>query len=101
MHFVTRFVLSFLLYGRFAPWVSGLTTQNAVLDDRIDAFINQVLTDWKSPGGVGVAVVRRDDQGTWNTEAKGYGVATANGSKVTNETLFSIGSNAKVCGNPI
>lgn len=71
-------------------------TQNSVLNAETDAFINQVLADWNSPGGAAVAVVRRDAQGGWNVETKGYGVATLNGSKVTENTRFAIGSNSKV-----
>jgi CubicO group peptidase (beta-lactamase class C family) len=76
--------------------VSAQGTQNALLNEETDGFINQVLDDFNSPGGAAVAVVRRDAQGTWTVEMKGYGVATANGSKVTENTLFSVGSNSKV-----
>jgi hypothetical protein len=78
------------------PRASAQGTQQAILNDAAEAFINQVLTDWNSPGGVAVAVVRRDGQGNWNVETKGYGVATANGSKVTENTLFALASNSKV-----
>jgi CubicO group peptidase (beta-lactamase class C family) len=67
-----------------------------VLNDETDSFINQVLADWNSVGGVGVAVVRKDEQGVWNIETKGYGIATIDEKKVTEHTLFGIGSNSKV-----
>jgi CubicO group peptidase (beta-lactamase class C family) len=70
--------------------------QGNILTDEVDAFINQLLTDWTSPGGVAVAVVKLNGQGQWNVETKGYGIATANGTKVTPTTRFAIGSNSKV-----
>jgi CubicO group peptidase (beta-lactamase class C family) len=85
-----------LLYASSVSSAQG--TQNALLNEETDAFINQVLKDFNSPGGAAVALVRRDDQGTWVVETKGYGIATANGSKVTENTLFAIGSNSKVRG---
>lgn len=68
----------------------------SVLTSDTDAFINKVLSDWNSPGGVAVAFVRQNGEGVWNVETKGYGVATANGTKVTEKTLFVIASNSKV-----
>jgi hypothetical protein len=73
-----------------------LNEETPLLNEETDAFIDQVLRDFNSPGGAAVAVVRRDDQGTWFVETKGYGIATANGSRVTENTLFAIGSNSKV-----
>ncbi|RDB29989.1 Gigasin-6 [Hypsizygus marmoreus] len=78
------------------PHVLGQDNRNPVLNDKTDAFINQVLADWRSPGGVAVAVVRRDGLGAWNIETRGYGKATINGTKVTEKTLFGIGSNSKL-----
>lgn len=86
-----------LIYGFMAAlqaWSQG--TSGNVLTDETDAFINQLLTEWNTPGGVAVAVVRKDSKGIWNVETKGYGLATASGAKVTENTRFSIGSNSKV-----
>lgn len=69
--------------------------ENRLLSPDIDDFIEAVLADWKSPGGLGVAVVRGDDDG-WQIETKGYGYATLGGSKVSEDTLFCIGSNSKL-----
>jgi CubicO group peptidase (beta-lactamase class C family) len=67
------------------------------LDDETDAFIRGVLADWKSPGGVAVAFVRRNERGEWvDIETKGYGIATAYGKRVNENTTFNIGSNSKV-----
>ncbi|KAJ7575150.1 beta-lactamase/transpeptidase-like protein [Mycena floridula] len=67
-----------------------------ILNTDIDKFIQDVLAEWNSPGGISVAVVKKADDGTWLTETKGYGVAQRDGSKVTPETIFAIGSNSKL-----
>ncbi|KIK64017.1 hypothetical protein GYMLUDRAFT_40239 [Collybiopsis luxurians FD-317 M1] len=67
-----------------------------VLTPEIDKYIEEVLASWNSPGGVGVAVVQKNEDGSWNVETKGYGNAKADGSKVTEDTLFAIGSNSKL-----
>ncbi|KAJ7803297.1 hypothetical protein B0H14DRAFT_2205510, partial [Mycena olivaceomarginata] len=58
-------------------------------------FINKLFTEWNSPGGAAVAVVRMDGHGGWLVETKGYGFAKAAGTKVGPETMFAIGSNSK------
>ncbi|KAF8064271.1 beta-lactamase/transpeptidase-like protein [Lyophyllum atratum] len=63
----------------------------------MDAFINDLLAEWKSPGGAAVAFVRKNDQGKWvDVETKGYGRATASGKNMTENTTFNIGSNSKL-----
>jgi len=49
-----------------------------------------------SPAGISVAVVRQDGQGGWIVETKSYGNAKADGTKVTSDTRFAIGSESKV-----
>ncbi|KAG6844992.1 hypothetical protein H0H87_001935 [Tephrocybe sp. NHM501043] len=72
-------------------------TRKSVLNEMTDAFINDLLKGWNSPGGVAVAVVQKNEAGAWNVETKGYGIATlANASRVTENTLFAIGSNSKL-----
>ncbi|KAE9393922.1 hypothetical protein BT96DRAFT_790699, partial [Gymnopus androsaceus JB14] len=68
------------------------TVNQDVLSPEIDNFIAKILAEWNSPGGVGVAVVQKNEDGSWNVETKGYGVAKADGSNVTADTLFAIGS---------
>lgn len=70
--------------------------QRPVLSAKIDIFINHILKDWNSPGGVAVAVVRKNEQGGWSVETRGYGLAKVNGTKITANTLFEIASNSKV-----
>lgn len=80
------------------PQTFSQGTQSPILDQKTDTFINGILKDWNSPGGVAVAVVKMNEQGEWvNVETKGYGRATASGTPVTANTTFNIGSNSKVC----
>lgn len=72
------------------------SSDSNVLNSDFEAFMNQLLADWNSPGGAAVAVVRKTEQGTWNVETRGYGVAKGDGSKVNENTLFAIASNSKV-----
>ncbi|KAJ7144404.1 hypothetical protein C8R44DRAFT_539629, partial [Mycena epipterygia] len=65
-----------------------------ILNPEVDAAIHSILKDFNSPGGLGIAVVRKDAHG-WTVETKGYGIAKADGTKVTEDTLFSIASNSK------
>ena len=94
------FILSafpYLFLSFILPHALVLGVNSPVLNANTGAFINQLLTEYESPGGIGVAVVSQDPSGTWNVETNGYGVATlADGSKVTENTLFAIGSNSKV-----
>ncbi|KAJ7348606.1 beta-lactamase/transpeptidase-like protein [Mycena albidolilacea] len=77
--------------------IHAATADNStILSPTIDTFINNLLTEWKTPGGVGVAVVRMSAEGRWLVETKGYGVAKADGTSVTPDTIFSLGSNSKL-----
>ncbi|KAJ7206500.1 beta-lactamase/transpeptidase-like protein [Mycena pura] len=68
-----------------------------ILNADVDAAINSILQDFRSPGGVGAAVVRKGPDGSgWSVETKGYGVAKLDGTKATSDTLFCIGSNSKL-----
>ncbi|KAG5636733.1 hypothetical protein H0H81_007062 [Sphagnurus paluster] len=96
---IIRWAISALFYITIAFPTSVWGQEDrttAVLNSETDAFINEILSSWGSPGGVGVAVVRKNQQGNWAVETKGYGLATANGSRVTENTLFAIGSNSKL-----
>jgi hypothetical protein len=44
--------------------------------------------------------VKLNEQGKWNVETKGYGIATLNSTKVAENILFAIGSNLKVRKTP-
>ncbi|KAF5382272.1 hypothetical protein D9757_008953 [Collybiopsis confluens] len=60
-------------------------------------FIDDILHEWRSPGGVSVALVQRDAaSGTWTIETEGYGIAKADGTTVNENTQFAIASNSKL-----
>ncbi|ESK87477.1 beta-lactamase [Moniliophthora roreri MCA 2997] len=76
--------------------LSTSAAQN-VLTPEVDTFIEGTLASWFSSGGVGVAVVRQLEDGTWNVETKGYG-NRGDGNNVTADTLFAMGSSSKLFG---
>ncbi|KAF7338793.1 Beta-lactamase class penicillin binding protein [Mycena sanguinolenta] len=71
----------------------------AILNPEVDAAVNAILADWNTPGGVAIAVVRRDDSGGWQIETKGYGTAKADGTKIGPDTLFDILSTGLLISN--
>ncbi|KAF5391208.1 hypothetical protein D9757_003079 [Collybiopsis confluens] len=73
-----------------------LPVKKNILTQEIGQFIQDILASWNSAGGVGIAVVQKNEDGSWNVETKGYGTARADGSGVTEDTLFAIGSNSKL-----
>ena len=73
---------------------------NVFLTSEFDSFIQGILTEWGSPGGLSIAAVARGEDGTWTVESKGYGNATSGGIPVDDDTMFSIGSNSKVRVQP-
>lgn len=94
-----KLVPCYLLYTSIVGLPQGLAqnTSATILDAETERFINQVLIDWKSPGGVAIAFVRKNEQGEWvNIETKGYGRANAAGANVTENTLFNMASNSKL-----
>ncbi|KAJ7096105.1 beta-lactamase/transpeptidase-like protein [Mycena epipterygia] len=89
MHLSSVFVL---------PWIATVAATafpESQPSGKYDAILN-ILNEFKTPGGVGVAVVRKTAEGTWQLESKGYGNASVAGDKVTADTLFCIGSNSKL-----
>ncbi|KAJ7136758.1 beta-lactamase/transpeptidase-like protein [Mycena epipterygia] len=71
-------------------------TSAPILNARLDDAIWDILKEFKTPGGLAVAVVRKTAEGTWQLEIKGYGNASLAGDKITGNTLFTIGSNSKL-----
>ncbi|KAF8217633.1 beta-lactamase/transpeptidase-like protein [Mycena galopus ATCC 62051] len=69
---------------------------DTILTPDLDAAITSILADWNTPGGVAVAVVRLDDDGDWQIETKGYGTAQADGTQISPDTIFNLGSNSKL-----
>ncbi|KAI3621302.1 beta-lactamase class penicillin binding protein [Moniliophthora roreri] len=85
---------SFLLSSVVAQ---NSTSTSPILSSQVDTFIQDLLKEWGTPGGVSVAVVRLGSSGSWEVETKGYGVAKLqDGSNFTADTVLSIGSNSKL-----
>lgn len=80
------------------PFLLQTPRDHGVLTEGIDKFIEGILSEWNSPGGIAVAVVHKEEnsEGSWNVETKGYGLAKYDGTRVTEDTLFCIASNSKV-----
>ncbi|KAG6908807.1 hypothetical protein DXG01_003254 [Tephrocybe rancida] len=93
LHSLTKLVPFYLIYCSLV----GAQKTNEILDAETERFVNQILKDWRSPGGLAIAYVKKDTQGNWvNVETKGYGRATASGKNVTEQTLFNMASNSKL-----
>ncbi|KAF7299684.1 Beta-lactamase class penicillin binding protein [Mycena chlorophos] len=90
--------LVFLALHLFSPSyaASQSKSSNAILSSEFGDFVVQVLKDWNSHAGVAVAVVRQNGHGGWIVEQEGYGHAKADGTPVTPDTLFAIGSESKL-----
>ncbi|KAK7054310.1 hypothetical protein VNI00_003503 [Paramarasmius palmivorus] len=79
------------------PTAFAQNSASPVLSTQVDEFIQNLLKEWGTPGGVSVAVVRLGSSGTWEVETKGYGVAKLqDGTNFTGDTRLSIGSNSKL-----
>ncbi|KAK7031222.1 hypothetical protein VNI00_013638 [Paramarasmius palmivorus] len=72
-------------------------TSTDLLDSDTDTFIEGVISSWNSSGGVGVAVVKQYEDGSWQVETKGYGIAKVTEEKKPDgDSLFYIASNSKL-----
>ncbi|KAK7018013.1 hypothetical protein VNI00_018439 [Paramarasmius palmivorus] len=96
-------LLASFLYALLASSLAHNTKQSqqytgvAILNPNMDDFIEKVISSWNSPGGAGVAVVKQHEDGSWQVETKGYGIANvAEQSKIDADSLFYIGSNSKL-----
>jgi hypothetical protein len=98
--------MRFLRLLTFYPFLL-LGSSPAVLYARAQGFPGKVLTDEvdalsTSSSQIGLHQECRcgrgeiERTGPWNVEIKGYRIAAANGTKVTENTRFGIGSNSKV-----
>lgn len=72
-------------------------SQVSLISKETELFISTLLEKWNS-SGLAVAVVRKDDTASngWRHEFGSYGVARADGSAVTPDTVFAIASNSKL-----
>lgn len=92
--FSRRTFFQLFFVGKQAPF------QGPIIDSQVDSKISSILTAWGVSGGVGIAIIRKDAEGNWIEERKGYGNATFEGAPITENTRFMIGSNSKVHLNP-
>ncbi|KAF9555829.1 beta-lactamase/transpeptidase-like protein [Agrocybe pediades] len=86
------------------PLLDHNTTQQAfsshsekLISKRTEAYANALLKKWNS-SGLSVAVVRKDDTepSGWRHEFGAYGIAQADGSPMTPDSVFAIASNSKL-----
>ncbi|KAF8163798.1 beta-lactamase/transpeptidase-like protein [Crassisporium funariophilum] len=81
---------------------SGLPSQSilsakTLISERTEKYIDTLLKKWNSTG-LSVAVVRKDDTAPsgWVMEFGAYGIAHADGSPMTPDSVFAIASNSKL-----
>ncbi|KAF9449778.1 beta-lactamase/transpeptidase-like protein [Macrolepiota fuliginosa MF-IS2] len=76
--------------------ILGLNQTKLITPD-IDEYIKTVIQQWDLTG-LSVAIARHDpDSPTgWHQEFQSYGIAKADGTSVTEDTLFSVASNSKL-----
>lgn len=83
--------LFLLLFTVTISFASAQTGTRKFINDSLDAYVQQALTNWEIPGAA-VCVVKDGKV----IVMKGYGVKEKNGSdRVDEHTLFMIGSNTK------
>lgn len=72
-------------------------SQKSLISPETELYIDTLLGRWNS-SGLSVAVVHQDTTNSngWHYEFGGYGVARADGSPVTLDTVFAIASNSKL-----
>lgn len=69
----------------------------ALISNRTGKYIHNVMAKW-NVSGMSVAVVRKDPLAPngWRYEFGGYGIADANGSPMTADSVFAVASNSKL-----
>ncbi|ESK85499.1 beta-lactamase [Moniliophthora roreri MCA 2997] len=91
------FSLAGSLFFLCSVFAQNSTSTSPILSSEVDTFIQDLLKEWGTPGGVSVATVRLGGSGEWEVETKGYGVARLqDGANFTADTLLSICSNSKL-----
>jgi len=75
----------------------SINSPEPLISKHMESYIQSLLTKWNS-SGLSVAVVRKDDTSPtgWRHEFGGYGIARAEGSPVTPDSVFAIASNSKL-----
>jgi CubicO group peptidase (beta-lactamase class C family) len=78
-------------------YASPHDSPGSLISKRTEEYIHTVLNKWNS-SGLSVAVVRKDDTAPngWRHEFGAYGIARADGSPMTPDSVFAIASNSKL-----
>jgi CubicO group peptidase (beta-lactamase class C family) len=106
IHFCFLFLLAFITQSstlqvplteasqRFFP---SSNSTGVLISENTDRYAKTLLEKWGSTG-LSVAVVRKDDTAPngWRHEFGSYGVAQADGSPMTPDSVFAIASNSKL-----
>lgn len=70
-------------------------SSDQILSPDISSFIQNLLEEWNSAGGIAVSVVQLDNT-SWISETKGFGYANERGELVDGDSQFCVASNSKV-----
>jgi CubicO group peptidase (beta-lactamase class C family) len=91
------YTLQIPLTGSSQRFFSSSNSTGVLISGNTDQYVKTLLEKWGS-SGLSVAVVRKDDSAPngWRHEFGSYGFAQADGSPVTPDSLFAIGSNSKL-----
>ena len=86
-----------LLTGAPQRFFSSSNSKGVLISKNTDQYIKTLLEKWAS-SGLSVAVVRKDDSAPngWRHEFGSYGIAQADGSPMTPDSVFAIASNSKL-----
>ncbi|KAF8177235.1 beta-lactamase/transpeptidase-like protein [Pholiota molesta] len=78
-------------------YASPHNSPGSLISKRTEEYIHTVLNKWNS-SGLSVAVVRKDATAPngWRHEFGAYGIARADGSPITPDSVFAIASNSKL-----
>ena len=78
-------------------YFSSSNSTGVLISGNTDEYVKTLLEKWGS-SGLSVAVVRKDEGGPngWRHEFGSYGIAQADGSPMTPDSVFGIASNSKL-----
>ncbi|KAH8827681.1 beta-lactamase/transpeptidase-like protein [Flagelloscypha sp. PMI_526] len=94
--------MNFLYLLSFAflslPAVGSISLEPVLATNGFVDFVHNLLSEWTTPGGLGVALVRQNkgEPSDWLIETGGFGNATRLGERVSPQTQFAIASNSKL-----
>ncbi|KAF9524497.1 beta-lactamase/transpeptidase-like protein [Crepidotus variabilis] len=72
-------------------------SENHLISSETRSYAQDLVKRWNTPG-LSIAAVKRDasQPSGWNHEFASFGIARADGSPITPDTVFAIGSNSKL-----